>query len=96
MSRIEGAHGVYSETYREVNWRSEYEPRVGSETIEKDRLDFVKTYLGMQGENEEEEARIEPKKVKIVEKEPEAEFRGSLVKGPTEVRGVDKKTNNDG
>lgn len=78
MGKFEGANGVYSEVYREINWRSDYESRIGSETLEKDRLDFVKTYLGMEDEGEiiieSEEAEVEY----IGGKEPRDEFRGSL------------------
>lgn len=78
MSRIEGANGVYTEVYREVNWKSIYEARVGSETLEKDRLEFMKTYLGMEDECEEVEKEVVVRTVPVVETEGETPFRGSL------------------
>ncbi|ACU11566.1 p98 [Anthurium mosaic-associated virus] len=69
MAKIEGGYGVYEEVYRETNWKEEYEPRVGSETIEKERLDFLRTYLGMENESKEQKERAQREREERMEKE---------------------------
>ena len=78
MKKISGANGIYCETYREVGWISKYRPRVGTETVERDRLEFMKTYLAAETIEELPES---PPTVDEVENETEPagrRFRGSL------------------
>jgi hypothetical protein len=42
-------HGVYKETYRDLTISGHYEPRLGCETVEKDRVGMIKTYLSSGG-----------------------------------------------
>ncbi|KAL9686086.1 hypothetical protein QQ045_023541 [Rhodiola kirilowii] len=78
MIKIEEAHGMYVEVWREVNWLTEYEPRVGSEEMEKDRLVFVKTYLGFDLKRENEPA-AEEISAEAMATETATQVRGALV-----------------
>nr|AYD75729.1 hypothetical protein [Zea mays chrysovirus 1] len=83
MNNIQGAHGKYYELYREVNWLTDYEPRLGSETLEKERLKFLSTYLGMEGK-EKEESEDEDFLAQFGQKSEEAtplNFKPDLPKG---------------